>query len=79
MEEGRKKERKERRKEGREGGRKEGRKKGKKEGKEGWPKPDLCPLGLNRNRNVETGFWVKEKKITFIAFPGKGGRSRLVL
>ena len=31
------------------------------------------------NGNMETGFGVKEKKITFIALPDKGGHSRLML
>ena len=30
------------------------------------------------NRNMETEFWVKEKKIACIALPGKGGHSRLM-
>ena len=37
----------------------------------------LCPLVPNRN--AETEFWVKEKKIAFIALSGKGGHSRLML
>ena len=52
-------------------------------GEEGWfialillAKLGLCPLVLNRN--LETEFWVKEKKIAFIALPGKGGHSRLM-
>ena len=33
--------------------------------------------GQMPNRNV-TEFWVKQKKIAFIALPGKGGHSRLM-
>ena len=33
------------------------------------PKLGLCPLVPNRN--AETGFWVKEKKNSFLASPGK--------
>ena len=40
------------------------------------PKLSLCPSMLNRN--TETEFWVKEKKIACIALPGKGGHSRLM-
>ena len=44
----------------------------------GWllPKLGLCPRVLNSN--VETEFWVKEKKVAFIALPGKGGHGRLM-
>ena len=34
----------------------------------------LCPPMLNRNTEAE--FWVKEEKIDFPAWPGKGGYSR---
>ena len=40
------------------------------------PKLSLCPLVLNGNAEIE--FWVKEKKIIFIALPGKGGHDRLM-
>ena len=43
------------------------------EGKDELLKLGLCPLVPNRN--VETEFWVEEKKI---ALPGKGGHSRLM-
>ena len=35
-----------------------------------------CPVVMNRN--AETEFWVKEKKISFIALPGKECHSRLM-
>ena len=36
----------------------------------------LCPRVPNRN--AKTVFWVREKKIAFIALPGKGDHSRLM-
>ena len=37
------------------------------------PKLSLHPSVLNRN----TEFWVKEKKIAFIALPGRAGHNEL--
>ena len=36
------------------------------------------PLSAVLNRNEETESWVKEKKLDFIALPGKEGHSRLM-
>ena len=35
--------------------------------------PEFGLCSLVPNRNVETEFWVKEKKNSFISLPGKGG------
>jgi len=42
------------------------------------PKHGFCLLVLNGNMTPETEFWVKEKKIAFIALPGEGGQGRLM-